>query len=128
MKTKKFYLIIISFFLMSAAHAQYKISGKVTDSTTRETLPGVNVIVQGTTNGTVTDMDGNYTLSFTLNTKPILVFSMMGYQKKEVEVPNRQMNINVTLDDDNKLLDEIVVIGYGTIKKKDLTEIGRAHV
>lgn len=121
MKTKKFYLIIISFFLMSAAHAQYKISGKVTDSTTRETLPGVNVIVQGTTNGTVTDMDGNYTLSFTLNTKPILVFSMMGYQKKEVEVPNRQMNINVTLDDDNKLLDEIVVIGYGTIKKKDLT-------
>ncbi len=93
------------------------ISGRVSDSM-GEPVIGANVIVKGSTNGTVTDIDGNFTLE--VAPKSILHISYIGYLSKEVAVGNQKV-INVVLLDDTKALDEVVVIGYGTQKKADLT-------
>ncbi|GHA74904.1 SusC/RagA family TonB-linked outer membrane protein [Pontibacter akesuensis] len=82
-------------------------------------LPGVTVLVKGTTNGTATGLDGSFTLNAS-TANPTLVFSYIGYQTKEVPV-NGQANIRVSLAVDSKALEEVVVIGYGTVKKSDLT-------
>lgn len=82
-------------------------------------LPGVNVIVKGTSQGTVTDVEGNYSLNVP-DENSILVFSSVGYVQQEVVVGNRTI-VNVTLNTDITALEEIVVIGYGTQKKSDLT-------
>lgn len=97
---------------------QKSIKGKVIDSEGIP-IPGVNVIIKGLKTGTVTDFDGSYKLS---NVKPTttLVFSFIGYQNKEVKVLDKQV-INVTLSNDATQLDEIVLIGYDAVKKKDLT-------
>ncbi len=83
-----------------------------------EPLPGVSVLVKGTTTGVVTELDG----TFAVNAAPsaVLLFSMIGYQELEVAVAG-QSQINVTLEEDNLFLDEIVVVGYGTQRKSDLT-------
>ena len=81
-------------------------------------LPGVTVIIKGTTDGTVTDVNGNFSL--TANTDDILVFSFLGFRSMEVPVNNRSV-INITLIEYIEELEEIVVIGYGTVKKEDLT-------
>lgn len=93
------------------------INGSVTD-TDGQTLPGVNIIIKGTTKGTSTDINGNYTLEVLKGN--ILEFSYVGHLNKEIEVGD-QITINVTMETDIKALDEVVVIGYGTVKKKDLT-------
>lgn len=93
------------------------ISGKVIDNTGRG-LPGVSVSVKGTTRGTNTDSDGNYKISTSSNT--VLVYSYVGFETQNVTVGNRSV-VNVTLLEDNKTLNEVVVIGYGTAMKKDLT-------
>ncbi|MDO4950376.1 MAG: SusC/RagA family TonB-linked outer membrane protein, partial [Bacteroidales bacterium] len=101
-------------------HAQQgvkPVSGVVTD-VSGEPIPGVNVLEKGTTNGTITDLDGQYSL--TCQPKATLVFSFVGYSTKEIAVSN-QSKLNVQLSEDNQALDEVVVIGYGTAKKKDLT-------
>lgn len=81
-------------------------------------IPGVTVLVKGTTIGNATDLDGKYTL--TAPEQSVLVFSFIGYIPQEVTVSNRSI-INVTLKEDQSSLDEVVVIGYGTQKKSDLT-------
>jgi len=106
--------------LASVAWAQEKtIRGTVMDGENNEPLPGVNVIIKGTTTGSITDVDGNYTLSVS-GSDAILVFSSIGYVSQEVTVGN-QSRIDLTLATDVTSLEEIVVIGYGTQKKKDLT-------
>lgn len=95
------------------------ISGVVTDAGTGETLPGVNIIVSGTTSGTVTNMDGEYSLQLS-GENAVLVFSFIGYIKQELAVGNQNI-VNVSLDSDAADLDEVVVVGYGTVKKRDLT-------
>jgi TonB-linked SusC/RagA family outer membrane protein len=88
-------------------------------SNNNEPLPGVNIVEKGTTNGTITDIDGKYTL--TLETEnPVLVFSFLGFITKEIEV-GAQTQINITLEEDLTELEEVVVVGYGTVKKTDLT-------
>ncbi len=82
-------------------------------------LPGVNVVEQGTTNGTVTDLDGNYSIDIS-SPGAILSFSYVGYLTEDIEVGNQNI-INVTLIEDIQTLDEVVVVGYGTMKKTDLT-------
>jgi TonB-linked SusC/RagA family outer membrane protein len=112
-------LTIILFILSTVTVlGQKSIKGKVTDSKGIP-IPLVNVIIKGTAEGTVTNMDGLYKLD---NLKPanILVFSFIGYQNKEVKVLDSEV-INVTLVDDATQLDEIVLIGYDAVKKKDLT-------
>lgn len=95
------------------------ITGKVTDGETGEALPGVNVLGKGTSTGTVTDIEGNYrlTVNDVVNT---LVFSSIGYLAEEVDI-DEQSVINVILMPDIKSLSEVVVIGYGTVEKSDLT-------
>jgi hypothetical protein len=93
------------------------ISGKIVDDT-NSPLPGVSIVLKGTQRGTVTDGNGLYKLEVPDNAT--LIFSFVGYLPQEVVVGN-QTAINLTLRPDSKVLEEIVVIGYGTLKKSDLT-------
>ena len=115
--------IVCVFFLASISfltNAQDRtITGKVTDSEKGESLPGVNIIVKGTTQGTTTDADGAFSISVSGN-NTVLIFSFIGYLPKEVEV-GTQSAMDIKLESDSKLLDEIVVVGYGTQRKADLT-------
>ncbi len=102
------------------------LSGQVTDETGTG-LPGVSVVTKGTTNGTVTDSKGDYTLSISAQNS-VLVFSYVGYLSQEVMVGN-QSTLNVSLKPDEKALEEVVVVGYGTAKKRDVTgAVARANI
>ena len=106
-------------WLLPEAMAQQQVSGTVTDAETGETLPGVNVVIQGTRTGTITDLDGNYRLEVPTS-DAVLEFRFIGFLPKEVRVGNSS-TINVSLESDVKQLDEVIVVGYGTQKKSDLT-------
>ncbi|NDW12983.1 TonB-dependent receptor [Bacteroides sp. 214] len=99
------------------AQSTITVSGTVQDDF--ETLPGVSISVKGTTTGVITDLDGKFTVNVPSD-KSVLVFSYVGYVTQEITVGARR-TINVTMAADDKMLDEVVVIGYGTVKKKDLT-------
>lgn len=101
----------------SAQQENRIIKGKVIDEK-GETLIGVSILVKGTTIGTVTDFDGNFSLEVPKN--GTLVISYVGYKSQEIKVSGRT-DFAITLASDNKLLDEVVVVGYGVIKKSDLT-------
>lgn len=96
-----------------------RITGTVTSAEDESGLPGVNVIVKGTSTGTVTDVDGNYSLSVP-GPESVLVFSSVGFVQEEVAVGSQTI-INLVMNADITALDEIVVVGYGTMKKSDLT-------
>ena len=96
---------------------QQTISGVVSDA--NGPLPGASVVVKGTTNGTQTDFDGNYSLSGVGN-NAVLVFSYIGYRSTELPV-NGQSTINVSLEEDTSQLEEVVVVGYGTQKRATVT-------
>ena len=98
---------------------QHEVKGKITDSNTGEPLPGVNITVQNTTIGTVSDLDGNYTLQVD-DPDVNLVFSYVGYLTETIPLQG-QTELNLTLVVDILAMDEVVVIGYGTVKKSDLT-------
>ncbi|MEQ9441329.1 MAG: TonB-dependent receptor [Cyclobacteriaceae bacterium] len=95
------------------------LTGQVTDMETDDPLPGVNVVVKGTTIGTVTDIEGNYRLTVEDNVET-LVFSSVGYTSEEVTIGNQTV-INLSLAPDIQSLSEVVVVGYGTQKKADIT-------
>ncbi len=118
-RVKAFSLVLIScFFLQINIYAQVKdIAGKVTD-VKGETLPAVNIIVKGTTVGTVTDANGKYAIQAAADA--ILEVTFVGYVKQEVKVDGRQ-TVDIILAEDVELLEEVVVIGYGTQKKKLVT-------
>jgi iron complex outermembrane receptor protein len=97
---------------------QVKVSGTVTDAADRSTLPGVYVVIKGTTTGTITGTNGEYALD--VNKGEILVFTFTGYLPQEITVGDQTV-INVALKTDVKALEEVVVIGYGTVKKSDAT-------
>lgn len=98
--------------------SQAKVTGKITDSS-RSPLPGVSIVVKGTTNGTITDSNGNYSLS-NIPANAILQFSFVGMKTQEVVVGNNP-TINVTLVEETIGIEEVVAIGYGTQKKADVT-------
>ena len=95
------------------------ISGQVTDGDTGEPLPGVNVLAKGTTQGTVTDVEGSYRLTVNDDVRA-LVFSSIGFMSQEVAINNRNV-IDITMAPDVQSLEEVVVIGYGAVEKSDLT-------
>ncbi|AXP81660.1 Vitamin B12 transporter BtuB [Mariniflexile rhizosphaerae] len=95
------------------------IQGKITSSDDNMPLPGVTVIVKGTTNGTTSDFDGNYSINVS-SPNSILVFSSIGFISKEIKVDG-QKSINVSLKTDITALDEVIVVGYDSKKVKDLT-------
>lgn len=114
-----FLCLISLLFTATTAYAQNKtVSGEVSSSD-EGVLPGVNILVKGTTIGTVTDISGNYSITVP-DEQSVLVFSSIGYASEEIEV-GAQSAINVTLQPDIQSLSEVVVVGYGTQKRADIT-------
>ncbi len=113
-------LFVLLFFLLCAftAVAQKTVKGTVSD-VAGEPLIGVNVVVKGTTTGTITDVDGNYSLEVPGN-NAVLLFSYIGYSSVEVAV-GEQTVINQTLSEDTRVIDELIVVGYGVQKKVTVT-------
>ncbi|HYG20774.1 MAG TPA: TonB-dependent receptor [Ohtaekwangia sp.] len=117
---KKILLVMISCWLLVAtAQAQQRtVTGKVTDAADGSAVPGVSVVIKGTTNGTVTDADGNYSLG--ASDADILAFSFIGFETLEIPV-GQQTVVNASMVASIEQLGEVVVIGYGEREKKDLT-------
>ena len=99
--------------------AQQTITGKVSEATSGESLIGATVVLKGTTTGAVTNIDGNFSLNVP-NLQDTLVFSFVGYKTQDVAIDGRTV-INVQMQESEVMLSEMVVIGYGTVKKSDLT-------
>lgn len=108
-------LVIGCFLSIDAFAQQITVKGLVKD-TAGEPIIGANVVIKGTTNGTITDFDGNFQLN--ANKGDIIVISFIGYQPQEAQAAS---SMNIILKDDTELLDEVVVIGYGSVKKDDLS-------
>lgn len=115
---KKFYLVIVLFLSITLTYAQNSITGRVTDEPGKP-LPGVTVVIKGTTNGAVTNIDGNYSISNVLE-NATLKFSFVGMQTHEIIVGNQTI-INLKMTIDAIGLEEVIAIGYGTSRKADLT-------
>ena len=117
---KKHLLSLLFIALNTALFGQTAITvqGKVTDAKNTEALVGVSIVVKGTTTGTLTDIDGNYTLE-KVAPNAVLTFSYVGYLSQDVVVTNKK--INIELQEETSLLKEFVAVGYGTQKKSDLT-------
>lgn len=118
---KRFKLLTSFLLLLSSLSlmAQEKtITGTVTDSDSNP-LPGVNIVIEGTTTGAQTDFDGNYSIE--ANIGDVLVFSFIGMKTQKITVNSDTDTINVTMEDDAGVLDEVVVVGFGTKKKVNLT-------
>src|SRR5690606_20107919 len=118
MKTFLNSLMLLVFLVPSVLLSQNIVTGTVTDQANAMPVPGVNIIIKGTSTGSTTDFDGKYTIN--AKTGDVLVFSYVGYKTTEVTY-NGQSPLNVTLAEDAAQLDEVVVIGYGSVKKKDAT-------
>ena len=117
MKTR-FTLLLILLFTIHAFAQDKSVSGIVTSADDNMSVPGVNVIVQGTTRGTSTDFDGNYSIK--VSPGETLEYSSLGFKTVYIQIQN-QSEINVILESDIAALDEVIVIGYGQMKSKDLT-------
>ncbi len=118
MKNKYLGCLVLLLFAVQAFAQERAVSGKVTDAEDGSGVPGVNILVKGTSTGTITDFEGNYKLNVPENAT--LVFSYIGYQPQEVTVGARAV-IDVSLELDVQSLSEVVVVGYGTQEKKDVT-------
>ncbi len=117
---RRILIVLVSILASSSAFAQSTIvKGTVTDAENGQSLPGVNVIVSGTTKGTTTDINGEFSIELT-PTENSLSFTFVGYKTNSVEVNGRTL-VDIKLETDVQLLDDVVVIGYGTVKKSDLT-------
>ena len=131
MKMKKPFLLLGLMIMLSAVTVisaaassltevqQRRITGKVTDATTGELLPGVTIVIKGTTTGVASDIDGTFSLDIPSG-NVILQFTSVGYRMKEVAVGNSNI-VNVALESDVTMIEELVVVGYGFKKKRDLT-------
>ena len=116
---KRSFMLLFSLAVSWAAQAQdRKVSGKITDAETGAGIPAVTVLVKGTSSGTNTDVNGNYTINVPANAK--LTYSFVGYATQEIVVGNRT-TINVGLGADSKALEEVVVTGYAAQQKRDIT-------
>lgn len=113
------FLLMAAFVLTSMANAQQKtITGKVTDSRSGDPMPGVTIIIPGTTTGTITNFDGEFTMA--VNAGQALSFSFIGYETRQIVVGDQNV-YNVSLSLSVEALEEVVVIGYGQVKKGDAT-------
>ncbi|WP_298539560.1 TonB-dependent receptor [uncultured Aquimarina sp.] len=117
MKTKQKLVLLLVTFISFGVFAQNEVSGVITEKSTGNPIPGVNVLIKGTSNGAVSDFDGKYRIDAT--TGDVLVFSYLGF--KNLEVVADTTIINVALEEDAATLDEVVLIGYGSATVKDLT-------
>lgn len=100
-------------FTCSLASAQGRVlKGNVKDEATKEAIIGANVIIEGTVNGTVTDVDGNFTLR-NVPAKGVLKVSYIGYETRKIQFDSHTKDLNIVLKEDGEMLDEVVVVGYG---------------
>jgi iron complex outermembrane receptor protein len=118
MKLRAFLLITVLLHSTIALSQTIDVSGRILDASTSETLPGVNILVKGTSNGTTTDMNGNFRISAPSNA--VLVISFIGYETQEIEIAGRTV-FTINLSTSTETLSEVVVIGYGSVEKKDVT-------
>jgi TonB-linked SusC/RagA family outer membrane protein len=120
-KTKTQYLLLLAFFglMASGVYAQRPVTGTVRDAADDSTLPGVTILIKGTTTGTISDFNGNFTINVT-DEESILVFSFVGYRQVETPVQGKQ-ELTISLMPLISQLEEFVVVGYSSQKKKDLT-------
>ena len=119
MKTKILFLLVFVAMCWTTAMAQLTVKGTVVSDSESEPLVGVAILEKGTGNGTITDIDGNYSIQLK-NNNATLVVSYVGYTTQNISV-NGRSNIDIRLVDDSKLLDDVVVVGYGTMKKSDIS-------
>ena len=117
LKTKLVLMMVLLLNISLFAQDGYTLTGTVLDETNMP-VPGANVVIQNTTTGTSTDFDGNF--SITVSNGDVLEFSSIGYAKKEVAITGQQ-TLNVVLAEDASQLEEVVVVGYGSQKKSDIT-------
>ncbi len=115
---RRLMFLLLLFVCSSGAFAQSKVTGKVVDAS-GEPIIGASVMVKGTSNGVVTDLDGNYSIS-NVPAGASLNISYVGYRTRTVAVDGKSQ-LNVTMEEDRQLLDEVVVVGYGTQKRSDVT-------
>ena len=121
MKSQSYFVVLLMLFLLIPSGVlaqQVQVKGRVLDAATKEGIPGANVSVKGTTNGTITDFDGNYTIS--VNKEAVIVVSFIGYVEQSIPVKGRSQ-IDVLMKDDTQSLDEVVVVAYGTKSKATIT-------
>ncbi|OCX50402.1 SusC/RagA family protein [Mucilaginibacter sp. PPCGB 2223] len=119
---RKILLLIMLLFAIIFAKAQTtrQITGTVTDKATGETVIGASILVKGTATGTQTNVDGKFKLTIANNQNVVLVFRYIGYATQEVSVGNRTV-VNVSLVNESKELNEVVAVGFATVKRRDLT-------
>jgi len=115
--TIKKILFVLSILFTSIIYSQTTISGKVSDES-GEPLPSVNILVQGSQTGTVSDFDGNYSIE--VSSKVTLEFSYIGFETQTVNIDGQTI-INITMELSSETMDEVVVVGYGSQKRKDVT-------
>jgi iron complex outermembrane receptor protein len=118
MKTTINSLLFLLFVMPVFIFGQSTVTGTVTEKSSSQPLPGVNILIKGTAQGTATDFDGNYQI--TVNNGDVIVFSYVGYRTLEITYTG-QITVDAQLVEDAAQLDEIVLIGYGGVKKEDLT-------
>ena len=112
------FILLISIFLSNYSYSQQTISGVVSDET-GETIPGATILELNTNNWSVTDINANYSITIS-SSDAILRVSFLGFATQEISVNGRSV-INITLAQDLQELEEVVVVGYGTVRKSDLT-------
>ena len=117
MKVKQFFLLMLVILFCVPTMAQIKVTGTVTDG--QETIIGATVVVKGATGGTVTDLDGRFTINVP-SAKSHIVITSIGYKSQDIVVGNRT-HLDIVLQEDSKMVDEVVVVGYGSMKKSDLS-------
>ena len=117
---KKLILFLFVLCTSISVSAQTTISGSVVSQEDNSGLPGVSVSVKGAALGTATDVDGNFSLTIPTD-KAVLIFKYIGFKEQQVSVSGNSKNLKVMMQEDTQLLDEVVVVGYGTMKKRDIS-------
>ncbi len=118
-KIKLFFIVLVFFQLSLIAQDEtYTLTGTVTEASEKIPLPGVNILVKGTANGTSSDFDGNYAIS--VKQGDVLEFLYVGFKTQSVTITG-QTTINIVLEEDAAELEQVVVVGYGSVKKKNLS-------
>lgn len=116
-------IILLLTALLMSCHVMAQetiVTGTITDVSDGSPLIGANILVKGTGVGSIADVKGEYSVKVPVG-KHILVFSCIGYKEQEITIKAGQKVLNVMMTEDSELLDEVVVVGYGTMKKSDLT-------
>ena len=111
-------LLFCTLFFAFNLHAQVSVKGMVTDSDNNQPIAGVNVLIKGSSTGAATDFDGSFSIN--VDKGDILVFSYIGYSTLELTY-NGELKLEISMSEDSSQLDEILLIGYGSTTKDDLT-------